>query len=106
MEHYIELCVMCGENTDLMLELLGTLVYTPSDKWIGLMESSQIIDFLQNQLMNGYAEDDIVLECVMLCGTLCRSDEAAEGRECLYTHSPRHAGIETRWRTASARRRS
>jgi hypothetical protein len=28
--------------------------------------------------MNGFAEDDIVLECVMLCGTLCRNDEAAE----------------------------
>jgi len=42
------------------------------------MENTQIIEFLQNQLMNGFAEDDIVLECVMLCGTLCRNDEAAE----------------------------
>lgn len=28
--------------------------------------------------MNGFAEDDIILECVMLCGTLCRNDLAAE----------------------------
>lgn len=28
--------------------------------------------------MNGFAEDDIVLETVMLCGTLCRNNECAE----------------------------
>jgi hypothetical protein len=28
--------------------------------------------------MNGYAEDDVVLECVMLCGTMCRNDQTAE----------------------------
>ena len=28
--------------------------------------------------MNGYAEDDVVLECVMLCGTMCRNDGTAE----------------------------
>jgi len=27
--------------------------------------------------MNGYAEDDIVLECVMLCGTICRNEATA-----------------------------
>jgi len=27
--------------------------------------------------MNGYAEDDVVLECVMLCGTMCRNDQTA-----------------------------
>lgn len=40
MEHYIELCLACGENTDLMLELLGTMVYMPTDKWISLMEGT------------------------------------------------------------------
>ena len=48
MEHYIELCVACGENTDLMLELLGTLVYTPTDKWTVLMQEQGIVEFLQN----------------------------------------------------------
>ena len=28
--------------------------------------------------MNGYAEDDIVLECVMLCGTICRNEPTAK----------------------------
>ena len=37
-----------------------------------------MIEFLHNHLMNGYAEDDIVLECVMLVSTICRNDETAE----------------------------
>jgi hypothetical protein len=28
----------CGENTDLLLELLGTMVYIPTDKWLQVME--------------------------------------------------------------------
>lgn len=53
------------------------MVYVPSDKWVEVMAQQGIIDFLQSQLMNGYAEDDVVLECVMLCGTMCRNDECA-----------------------------
>ena len=53
------------------------MVYMPTDRWHQMMESEGILEILQNQLMNGYAEDDIVLECVMLIGTLCRNDETA-----------------------------
>jgi hypothetical protein len=28
--------------------------------------------------MDGYAEDDILLECVMLVGTICRNDDIAQ----------------------------
>lgn len=75
--HYVDYATQCGENTDLLVELLGTMVYIPSDKWHEPMEKQGIIDFLQSQLMNGYAEDDVVLECVMLCGTMCRNDDTA-----------------------------
>lgn len=54
------------------------MVYVPSDKWEQVMEKQGIIDLLQSQLMNGYAEDDVVLECVMLCGTMCRNDATAQ----------------------------
>ena len=37
-----------------------------------------MIEFLHNHLMNGYAEDDIVLESVMLCGTICRNEATAQ----------------------------
>ncbi len=67
----------CGENTDLLLELIGTMVYIPTDKWLQVMEKQNVIEFLHNHLMNGYAEDDIVLECVMLCGTICRNEATA-----------------------------
>ena len=67
MPYYIDAATQCGENTDLLVELLGTMVYVPSDKWVEVMAQQGIIDFLQSQLMNGYAEDDVVLECVMLC---------------------------------------
>jgi len=30
---YAIMVQQCGENTDLMLELLGTMVYIPTDKW-------------------------------------------------------------------------
>lgn len=77
MELYIELAVQCVDNTDLLLELLGTMVYMPTDRWAEMMEGQGILEFLQNQLMNGFAEDDIVLECVMLVGTLCRNEETS-----------------------------
>ena len=61
----------------MLVELLGTMVYIPTDKWEESMGQQGIIDFLTSQLMSGYAEDDIVLECVMLCGTMCRNDATA-----------------------------
>jgi hypothetical protein len=62
----------------LLLELIGTLVYIPSDIWLRKIDEWNMIEFLHNHLMNGYAEDDIVLECVMLVGTICRNDEIAQ----------------------------
>ena len=33
LEQYAIMVQQCGENTDLMLELLGTMVYIPVDSW-------------------------------------------------------------------------
>lgn len=68
----------CGENTDLMLELLGTMVYIPSDKWVEVAQKTNFIEFIHNNLVNGFAEDDIVLESVMLIATICRSEPIAD----------------------------
>ena len=78
MDRYIELAQASDEHTDLLLELLGTMVYMPTDLWGEKIEQWNMIEFLHNHLMNGYAEDDIVLECVMLVGTICRNDEIAQ----------------------------
>jgi len=75
---YIELAHQSGQNTDLLLELLGTMVYMPTDKWEQAIEDFGVIEFLHNHLSNGFAEDDIVLECVMLVGTIVRNDTIAQ----------------------------
>jgi len=60
-----------------MLELLGTMVYIPTDRWEEVIEKTNFLDFIHNNLVNGFAEDDIVLECVMLIATICRTEEIA-----------------------------
>ena len=61
----------------MLLELLGTMVYMPTDLWGEKLEKFGVIEFLHNHLMNTYAEDDILLECVMLVGAICRNDQTA-----------------------------
>ena len=68
----------CGENTDLQLEILGTMVFIHSDTWEFVIPKTNFIEFLHNNLVNGFAEDDIVLESVMLVGTICRTDAIAQ----------------------------
>ena len=67
----------CGENTDLQLELIGTMVFIHTDKWEEVIRETNFIEFIHNNLVNGFAEDDIVLESVMLVGTICRNDGVA-----------------------------
>jgi hypothetical protein len=35
--YYVDAATQCGENTDMLVELLGTMVYVPSDKWLEVM---------------------------------------------------------------------
>jgi hypothetical protein len=67
----------CGENTDLQIELLGTMVYIHSDKWNEMLPKTNFLEFIHSILVNGFAEDDIILESVMLVATVCRNDDAA-----------------------------
>lgn len=52
MDRYIELAQACEDHTDLLLELLGTMVYIPSDLWEEKMRNQGFIEFLHNHLMN------------------------------------------------------
>jgi hypothetical protein len=61
----------------MQLELLGTLVYIHSDKWEQMIPKTNFIEFIHNNFISGFAEDDIVLESVMLIGTICRNDGIA-----------------------------
>jgi hypothetical protein len=60
-----------------MLELLGTMVYIPTDHWEEAIKKTNFLEFIHNNLVNGFAEDDIVLECVMLIATICRTEAIA-----------------------------
>jgi hypothetical protein len=53
------------------------MVYIPTDKWEEAIAKTNFIEFLHNNFVNGFAEDDIVLECVMLTATICRNDGIA-----------------------------
>jgi hypothetical protein len=48
LEEYALMVQSCGENTDLMLELLGTLVYIPHDSWDVVIEKTNFIEFIHN----------------------------------------------------------
>ena len=61
-----------------MLELLGTMVYISTDTWDEVLEEANFIEYLHNNLANGYAEDDIILESVMLIATICRTEAIAQ----------------------------
>lgn len=61
----------------MQLELLGTMVYMHSDTWEQMIPKTNFIEFVHNNFVNGFAEDDIVLECVMLIATVCRNDGIA-----------------------------
>lgn len=37
-----------------------------------------MIEFIHNQLVNTYAEDDILLECIMLISTIMRDETIAQ----------------------------
>jgi len=61
-----------------MLELLGTLVYIHSDKWEEAIVQTDFITFLDIVLNEGQSEDDILLECIMLTATICRTEKISE----------------------------
>jgi hypothetical protein len=63
--------MVATDDSDFMVETLGTLVHLDIEKgWIHLMQQTEILRFLDSQMEPGYAEDDVLLECIMLLGTM------------------------------------
>lgn len=46
LEDYAIMVQNCGENTDLLLELLGTMVYMHTDAWESVIEKTNFIEFV------------------------------------------------------------
>ena len=51
MDNYIELAQVADEHTDLLLELLGTMVYIPSDLWLEKIHKYNFIEFINSHLV-------------------------------------------------------
>lgn len=78
MDDILELTKQSGDNTDLQIELIGTLVYINSEKWDVYLTEGDFLDFVHSNLVSDYSEDDLVLETIMLIGTMCRSEKCAD----------------------------
>lgn len=75
---FAELVCSNGEM-DFSVEVLGTLVNLElEDEWASVLGSTQILDFVQQNLVGGYAEDDVVLECIMLVGSVLTNEKCAK----------------------------
>lgn len=74
-EQFIQLAKESNEN--LQIEIIGTLVYINTNKWDQVITETNFLEFLHQLLSNG-AEDDMVLEGIMLIGTLARNEKCCE----------------------------
>jgi hypothetical protein len=88
-EEFIDIAQQSLDVPDLLVEILGTLVNLTGDfrtsygeaapevPWLELCEGSGLIELLHRLLVGGFSEDDIILECVMLVGTIAMDQYAA-----------------------------
>ena len=60
-----------------MIELIGTLVYISCDKWDMIINETNFLDFIQQIFISG-AEDDLILESIMLVATITRNEKCAD----------------------------
>jgi hypothetical protein len=69
------------EEHELLVEVLGTLGnFTPADlgpktSWSELMHTHSLVPFIRKLLVPGFLQDDIVLEVVILIGTIALDEE-------------------------------
>eukprot|EP00362_Geleiidae_sp_MMETSP1317_P002023 CAMPEP_0201285750 /NCGR_PEP_ID=MMETSP1317-20130820/113762_1 /ASSEMBLY_ACC=CAM_ASM_000770 /TAXON_ID=187299 /ORGANISM="Undescribed Undescribed, Strain Undescribed" /LENGTH=80 /DNA_ID=CAMNT_0047611613 /DNA_START=1019 /DNA_END=1264 /DNA_ORIENTATION=+ len=47
-------------------------------EWSEVLSNTKILDFLHKNLAVGYADDDIVLECIMLIGVMISDSRSAK----------------------------
>eukprot|EP00743_Colponemidia_sp_Colp-15_P004208 GILK01004540.1.p1 GENE.GILK01004540.1~~GILK01004540.1.p1 ORF type:complete len:755 (+),score=181.94 GILK01004540.1:116-2380(+) len=67
------------DDPDLLVEVLGILgnLTLPELSWADVVSEFNLIEFLHKHLVVGFSEDDIVLECVILIGTLASDERCA-----------------------------
>lgn len=66
------------KNTNLLVELLGTMVYIPSSNWEEVINKFNFLEFIHKNLVDVDSEDDVVLECIMIISTICMNNSIAK----------------------------
>jgi hypothetical protein len=67
-----------GKVEDLKFELIGIVAAIKlEDQWVKALNES-FLEFLHNNLATGIAEDDIILETLMLISTIAQTQKPAE----------------------------
>ena len=72
--------IVCEDgDPNFQIEVLGTLTNVELDEgWTELLKTTSLMDYIMKNLVVGYAEDDFILECIMLVGTILSSDKCAQ----------------------------
>jgi hypothetical protein len=67
------------DDQEYLVEVLGTLVHIAMpDKWPVFLRKTELLNFLRQHLVVGFTEDDILLECLMLTGTVLTHRKSAK----------------------------
>ncbi|CAL1547744.1 unnamed protein product [Lymnaea stagnalis] len=81
-DYISDLCshILKWENEDFSLECLGILgnLTIPDLDYELILKEYNLIPWIKNKLQPGAAEDDVVLEVVILVGTVCSDDACAK----------------------------
>ncbi|XP_037837190.1 kinesin-associated protein 3a isoform X2 [Kryptolebias marmoratus] len=81
LDHVGDLAAQISENKseEFVIECLGTLanLTIPDLDWALVLEEYSLVPYLKNQLKPGSAEDDLILEVVILIGTMSMDDSCA-----------------------------
>lgn len=74
----VHLAAGCCDRPDILVEAIGTLaaLETPDNEvaWADLCTAG-LLELLHRLLMVGFAEDDVLLECIILVGTLALDED-------------------------------
>jgi hypothetical protein len=67
-----------AQNHDFLLEAVGTLanLNVPEAKFGDVARQHNLVDFIVKHMVPGFAEDDVLLQMVMLLGTICSDPQA------------------------------
>lgn len=76
-DRLIKMVMINSKNEEMCLEVLGIMTYCKIGKeWTDILLSNEkFIEYLGKIMISGVSEDDILMEAVMLLGSICSEAE-------------------------------